>query len=266
MSSKKVLITGVYGLIGNVIYRKLLESPEAYDVYGLSRRRVASDRIENVREVPDEKFHMANLVDFDAIQRAVTGMDVIVHMAADPSGDHGWESVLHSNVIGAYNVFEAARLAGVKRVIFASSVQVSFGYRDTEPYKTLFEACYDDVDPDTIPIITHDMPNRPVNLYAASKVWGEALAHLYAHRHGMSCLALRIGWVLDEDTVPAAWGEPVFCSKRDIAQIVKDCIDAPDSVRFDIFYGMSDNRYRWVDIDHARAVLGYIPQDGIVGS
>ena len=68
MPSKKVLITGVNGLVGNIIYRKLLESPEAHDVYGLSRRRVASDRIQNIREVPDEKFHLANLADFDAIQ------------------------------------------------------------------------------------------------------------------------------------------------------------------------------------------------------
>lgn len=263
MPSKKVLITGVNGLVGNVIYRKLLESPEAYDVYGLSRRHVASDRIQDIREVPEDKFRLADLADFDAIQSAVEGMDVIVHMAADPSGEHGWESLLNSNLIGAYNVFEASRLAGVKRVIFASSVQVSFGYRDMEPYKTLFEARYNEVSPDAIPPVTHAMPNRPLNLYAASKAWGEALAHVYAYRHGMSCIALRIGWVLDEDTVPSAWGEAVFCSKRDIAQIVKDCIDAPDSVRFDIFYGMSDNRYRWVDIEHASEVLGYVAKDGI---
>ena len=263
MPPKKVLITGIYGLVGNVIYRKLLESPQAYDVYGLSRRRVASDRIQNVEVVPDDKFHLANLSDFGAVQRAVEGIDVIVHMAADPSGEHGWDSLLNSNLIGAYNIFEAARLAGVKRVIYAGSVQVSFGYRDTEPYTTLFEARYDAVNPDTIPPVTHEMPNRPLNLYAASKVWGEGLAHVYAHRLGMSCIVLRIGWVTDEDRVPAPWGEAVFCSKRDIAQIVKDCVDAPDSVRFDIFYGMSDNRYRWVDIEHAREMLGYVPKDGI---
>ena len=76
-------------------------------------------------------------------------------------------------------------------------------------------------------------------------------------------IALRIGWVTDEDAVPEAWGEAVFCSKRDIAQIVRACIDAPDSVHFDIFYGLSDDRYRWVDIAHAREVLGYEPRDGI---
>ncbi len=261
--TKKVLITGVYGLVGNVIYRHLLQSPEAYEVYGLSRRRHHSDRIQEVRDVPEDRFFLANMADLVAVERAVKGMDVVIHMAADPSGDHGWKSLLDSNVIGAYYLFEACRLAGVQRVIFASSVQVSFGYRDTEPYKALLEARYEDVVPEDIPVITHTDPTRPNNLYAASKVWGEALAHVYAQRHGMSCICLRIGWVLDNDQPPAAWGDAVFCSRQDIAQVVQDCVDAPESVRFDIFYGMSDNTYRWVDLDHAREVLGYEPKDGI---
>ncbi|MCJ7551828.1 MAG: NAD-dependent epimerase/dehydratase family protein, partial [Anaerolineae bacterium] len=107
---KKVLITGVYGLIGNAAYRRLLGHPEAYEVHGFSRRRHSSDRISAaMAEVPEARFHLADLKDFDAVRRAVERMDVIIHMAADPSGQRGWESVLNSNVIGAYNIFEAAR-------------------------------------------------------------------------------------------------------------------------------------------------------------
>jgi uronate dehydrogenase len=263
MPRQKVLITGIYGLIGNVIYRRLLESPERYDVYGLSRRPVASDRIGEITPLPDDHFFLGDLANLDAVQHAVTGMDVVIHMAADPSGEHGWESLLNSNLVGAYNIFEACRLAGVKRVVYASSVQVSFGYRDAEPYKTLFDARYDDVDPTEIPIITHKDLTRPINLYAASKVWGEGLAHVYAYRHGMSCIVLRIGWVLDEDQVPEAWGEAVWSSKRDIAQIIQQCVAAPDDVHFDVFYGVSDNTYNWLDFEHAREVLGYAPQDGM---
>lgn len=259
---KRVLITGIYGLVGNVIYRKLLETPAAYDVYGFSRRRYHSDRIREVCEMPEEKCFLGTLEDFSAVRRAVDGMDVVVHMAADPSGEHGWESLLNSNVIGVYNIFEACRLASVKRIIFASSVQVAFGYRDTEPYKALLDGQYADIAPDSIPVLTHIDPTRPNNLYGASKVWGEALAHVYAHRYGMSCIVLRIGWVLDNDLPPEVWGETVWSSKRDIAQIVKDCVDVLDDVRFDIFYGLSDNRYNWLDIAHARDVLGYSPQDG----
>ncbi|MCD6285917.1 MAG: NAD(P)-dependent oxidoreductase [Anaerolineae bacterium] len=260
---KKVLITGVYGLIGNAVYRRLLDHPEAYEVHGLSRRRHSSDRISEaaVAEVPDAQFHLAHLEDFNAVRQAVEGMDVIIHMAADPSGERGWESVLNSNVIGAYNVYEAARLAGVQRVVFASSLQTVFGYRDTEPYATLFAARYDEVDPEAIPALTHKDCARPLNLYASSKVWGEALAHTYAYRHGLSCLVLRIGWVVAEDRPPNPWGQNQWCSQRDIAQLCQCCVDAPDDLRFDIFYGVSDNDYNWVDIEHAREVLGYEPLD-----
>lgn len=260
---KKVLITGVYGLIGNVIYRRLLEQPEAYEVHGLSRRRHSSDRISEsaMAEVPEAWFHLADLNDFAAVRRAVEGMDVIIHMAADPSGERGWESVLNSNVIGTYNIFESARLAGVQRVIFASSIQTVFGYRDTEPYKALFETRYDEVNPDTIPALTSKDCARPLNLYASSKVWGEALSHMYAYRHGLSCLALRIGWVVEEDRPPSAVGRAQWCSRRDIAQLCQCCVDAPDDLRFDIFYGLSDNDYNWVDIQHAHDILGYKPLD-----
>ena len=137
---KRVLITGVYGLIGNVVYRRLVEGRDGqgqpcYEVHGLSRRERSSARIseENKLAVPASRFHLAHLEDYDAVRRAVAGMDAVIHMAADRSGARGWESILNSNLIGAYNVFEAARDAGVRRVVFASSIQTVFGYRDTEP-------------------------------------------------------------------------------------------------------------------------------------
>ncbi len=260
---KKVLITGVYGLIGNAVYQRLLDRSDAYAVYGLARRRHSSERISesNMAEVPASHFHLADLQDFEAVQRAVEGMDTVVHLAADPSGLHGWESLLNSNLIGAYHVFEAARSAGVQRVVFASSIQTVFGYRDTEPYKTLFEARYDDVEAGAIPRLTHRDCPRPLNLYASTKVWGEALAHTYAHSHGMSCLVLRIGWVVEEDRPPRPVARNQWCSQRDIAQLIQRCVDAPDALRFDVFYGVSDNDYNWVDIEHARHVLGYVPLD-----
>jgi nucleoside-diphosphate-sugar epimerase len=112
-----------------------------------------------------------------------------------------------------------------------------------------------------VPVITAEDPPRPVGLYPSSKVWGEALAHTYAHRHGLSCLCLRIGWVLGEDRPPMREGQAIWCSQRDIVQLVERCINAPEELRFDIFYGASDNRWGWLDIDHARNVLGYDPQD-----
>jgi len=259
---RKVLITGVYGLIGNVVYRELMRYPEEFDVYGLARRRDSSDRIpeDETTILPEDHFFLANLNDFGAIQKAVDGMDTIVHMAADPSGMRGFDSILQSNLIGAYHIFEASRLQNVKRVIFASSIQVSFGYWDTEPYKTLKEAKFD-VITEPIPQVTAQMLPRPLNLYASSKIWGEALAHTYVHRYGMSCICLRIGWVVSEDRPPIPRAIPEWCSQRDIAQLVRLCVIAPTTLRYDIFYGLSNNRYGWVDIGHASDVLGYQPLD-----
>ena len=191
------------------------------------------------------------------------GIDIVVHFAAEPNSDASWESVLASNVIGARNVFEAARLAGVRRVVYASSVTYNWGYLLHEaPYKLIYEGRYDELSPDDVPKIQYDWPPRPISDYPASKVWGEALARVYADTHGVSEICLRFGWVNAEDcphTYP--WARSVWCSQRDAIQAVERVILAPDEMRFDAFYVVSDNKWCWVDLDHGRQVLGYVPQD-----
>lgn len=261
---QKVLITGAYGLVGNAAYRWLASAPERYDVYGMVRRRAPSARLPAaaLTAIPDERLRVADLTDFAAVQSAVAGMDVVVHLAANPDQNSPWESILANNIVGTYHVFEACRQAGIRRVIFASTIQVVFGYRSEEPYRALLEGRFEAVSLADLRPIRHDQPPRPLNYYAASKVWGEALAHTYAYTYGLSCLALRIGWVLAEDRVPQRWGESVFCSQRDIAQLIERCIAAPADLRFGIFFGLSDNRYNLADIGPARELLGYAPQDG----
>lgn len=189
-------------------------------------------------------------------------MDTVVHLAADPDGNSPWESILANNITGTYHVFEACRLAGVRRVIYASTIQVIFGYQSEEPYRSLLKGRFEAVLQSDYCPVQHDQPPRPLNLYASSKVWGEGLAHMYALTHGLSCIALRIGWVLAEDRVPERWGESVYCSQRDIAEIIERCIAAPDSLRFEILFGLSNNRYNLADISYERELLGYVPQDG----
>lgn len=258
MAAKKVMITGVYGLIAGAVYKHMAQLPDQYDAYGLARRRHDSDRVADGAgvDVLEDKFVLSDMSDLDEVTQAFEGMDVVVHMAADPSGGGGWESVLKSNIMGAYNAFEACRLAGVKRMVYASSIQASSGYRGEEPYASFARGESDG----ERPIVDNTMPTRPMNIYASSKVWGEALARTYADVHGLSCLCLRIGWVVKEDK-PRDRGADIWCSQRDIVAVTEGCVNAPDDVMFDIFYGMSDNQYRWVDIDHAREVLGYVPQD-----
>ena len=260
--SQKILVTGVYGLIAGEIYRHLDASPEQYSVYGLARRRQASERVPEERrlEVPEDRFFLSDLSDLGEVTRAVEGMDVVVHYAADPSGRAGFESVLQSNIIGAYNVFEACMLAHVKRVVFASTIQVSMGYHVEEPYGTIVRGEYSGA-PEDIPVVTHKMPNRTRNIYASSKAWGEALARSYVDSHGLSCICIRVGWIPSDDRPPKPRAGYVWCSLRDMARLVECCITAPETVRFDIFYGMSKNKHLWVDIEHAREVVGYVPLD-----
>jgi hypothetical protein len=117
----------------------------------------------------------------------------------------------------------------------------------------------DDI-PSEFQMISPDIPPRPTGIYGASKVWSESLARVYSHSHEMSCICIRIGQV-ERDRPRPSQGADIYVSQRDIVQVIERSINAPDDVRFDVFYGMSDNDYRWVDIDHARDVIGFVPQD-----
>ena len=105
------------------------------------------------------------------------------------------------------------------------------------------------------------MPVRPTGLYGASKVWGEALARHYADAHGLSMICVRIGHVTAADRPQAARDFSVWCSQRDVAQMVELAIGAPAEVRYDIFFALSDNRWGYRDLEHARRVLGFEPRD-----
>jgi nucleoside-diphosphate-sugar epimerase len=258
------LVTGAYGLVGNVIYRRLAQSPESYDVYGLTRRRHPSARLpgEQTQAIPDDHLFVTDLGDVPALQHAVNGMGAVIHMAAEPNGDAPWESILANNIIGSYNVFEACRLAGVKRLVYASTLQVFMGHR-VGAAAPLGDGRPPAPQPGDPPF-THTSLLKPMNFYGTSKIWGESMAFMYAHRYDMSCLVLRVGMVEAEEPPPALpFGMFAWCSQRDIAQIAELCVSAPDSLRFDIFHGLSDNTHNFADIQHAREVLGYEPQDGL---
>jgi nucleoside-diphosphate-sugar epimerase len=262
-SPVKVLVTGAYGLIGNIVFAHLATQPSRYETYGMVRRLQPSARaaIMTYTELPVDKLRIAELTDAAALQQALTGIDVVVHLAGDPDGRQGWESVLNSNIIGAHNLFEAGRICGVKRLIYASTNQVIFGYMNRDTRQSVFQRESNQALPDDFPRINHTQSTRPLNEYACSKVFGEALAHMYSQVHGMSCICLRIGWVTSDDRVPYPRTRAIWCSQRDVIQLIECSINAPDTVRFDIFFGHSDNANNLVDISHAADVIGYRPLD-----
>jgi uronate dehydrogenase len=240
-----VLVTGMSGLIGGALRRHL--DPARYELRSLSRRAV-----DGVRS------HRADIADLAAIQPAFAGVDAVVHLAA-AVGNPPFDTVLRANVVGTYNVFEAARAASVKRVIFASSGAVISGWERSEPYLALAEGRYEGLR--DWPMITHETPLRPSGLYGASKAWGEALGRHYADVHGLSVLCVRIGRVRAEDRPREPREFAVWCSQRDVARMIERCLAARPTVRFDIFFATSRNRWGYRDTEHARAVVGFEPVD-----
>ena len=158
---KKILITGVSGLIGGLLARHLRELG-GYEVTALNRR-----------PVEDFPWVQADISDLEAIKPAFEGRDVVVHMSAFTGNTKNWEGNLSGNIIGVRNVYEAARLAGVKRVVFGSSGAAIGGISLVPPYDAIAAGRYEDV-PDDWAKITHEQV-RPLGIYGAAKVWGEAL-------------------------------------------------------------------------------------------
>ncbi len=244
--AQKVLITGMSGLIGSAL-RKQMEGK--YQLSALNR-----SALEGV------ECHRADISDLEAIRPAFQGKDTVVHLAAHVSVPGEFEDMLKYNVIGAYNVFEAAREAGVKRVVFASTGATIAGVERHEPYKSLAEARYGEATPGW-PMIDHNSPVQPRGLYGCSKVWGEALARHYSDSSDLSVICVRIGRVTAEDRPMAPREKAVWCSQRDIATLLEACVAAPADLKFDIVFGVSNNKYSYRDMEHAREVLGFVPRD-----
>ncbi len=241
-----ILITGMSGLIGGAARRRF--EPRS--------RLTALNR----SDVPGVTTVSADLSDLDAIRSAFEGQDTVIHLAAKAGDRHTWEDLRDTNVIGTRNVLEAARLAGCKRVVFASSGATVAGWEREEPYRAIVEGRYDDVPEDWVRI-RHDMATRPNGPYASTKVWGESLARYYADTFDLSVLSLRIGYVNAVDRPVGARIFSVWCSQRDIVNAIELAVDADDSLGYDIFFVQSDNKWGYRDLSHAREVLGFAPQD-----
>ena len=246
--SKKILVTGMSGIIGGITRRHLASL--GHEVRALNRQ-------------PVEGFDcfQADITDLDAIRPAFEGIDTVIHLAAYLGDDD--EPQFDVNIRGTYNVFEAAADAGVRRVIFGSSGAIQIAAEKYEPIKAMVEARVDDI-PEPKPVMMHTDPPHPNNMYGVAKVAGEAMARMYSENHG-SAIVARIGRVRIEDRPANAREATVYFSHRDVRQFFEKCVNAPADLKWDIFYGVSDNFTRFRDISHAAEVIGYVPQDGIKG-
>ena len=224
---QSVLITGAAGQVG-LRLRKLLRG--VYPRTRWSDMRTPGDL------AADEDFVAADLANYAQVEEIVTGIDGIVHLGGY-SVEGPWPTILNANIIGCYNLFEAAYRAGVQRVVFASSNHAVGFYPRAH----------------TIPV---DVTLRPDSRYGVSKAFGEALGALYADKHGLRVTCLRIGNVADaplDERRLSIWLKP-----EDLVQLIRIGLEHPD-IRFEVFYGASDNAAAWWDNSNA-ARYGYRPQ------
>ena len=234
-----VLVTGAAGNIGRAF------SEHGKSKYSLrlmirpGKRDADGKTLSPLGEVVE-----ADLGDLLRLKAVFRGVDTVIHLAGDPDPNATWDSLLPSNIVGTYNVMAAAKSAGVRLVIYASSIHAVGGFGPSRQSHTA------------------DPPN-PGDLYGVSKCFGEALGRYMAEQEGLAAIALRIGAfqppeaLANKDAVSIA---DSWISPRDMNQMFDRCI-AARHIRWGVFNALSNNAFNRLDISDAREVLGYAPVD-----
>jgi uronate dehydrogenase len=225
---QRVVITGAAGNIGRALRTGLKGQYPLLRLVDVAPQPAAE---------AGEEVVTLDLNDRPATEVAMKDVDMVVHLAAIPH-EAGFDDILDGNIRSTYSVFEAARRAGVRRIVFASSHHVMGFYARGE-------------------ILGPDDPVRPDTFYGLSKAFGEALGRLYADKYGLEVVCLRIGSFAERPTTPRQLS--IWLSPRDCVSLVRCCLDAA-SVGYMIVYGVSANTRSWWK-DDAAASLGYRPQD-----
>jgi len=225
---KKLVLTGAAGRLGSHLREPLA---------AMCDQLVSSDLAKGIGTLyPGEVYVQANLEDKAALEALTKGADMIVHFGAI-SDEAPFEDILGPNIIGAYNVWEAAHNNGVRRVVYASSIHAVGMYPKTE-------------------FIGTDAPHRPDTFYGLAKCFTEDLARMYWEKRGIEAVCLRI-LSCAHVTNPRAVGS--WLSYGDLVQLVQRAIDTPIT-GFSVIYGVSGNDR--APVDNAKAsFLGYRPQD-----
>jgi uronate dehydrogenase len=228
MAFNRLLLTGAAGGLGRELRPRLKACCAVLRL---------SDVAEMAPAAAGEEVVPAALQDADAMLRLLDGVDAVVHLGG-VSVEGPFEPILQANIVGVYNLYEAARKHGVKRIVFASSNHVTGFYRQDQ-------------------VVAPSDPMRPDGYYGLSKAYGENLSRFYFDRYGIETVCLRIG-----SSFPAAKDRRMLAtwlSYDDLERLVVASLTAA-VVGHSVVYGMSDNTTRWWDNTSAQHV-GYRPQD-----
>lgn len=224
----RLLLTGAAGGLGQELRRRLVNYCDVLRVSDIGDLGEAG---------PNEELQRVPLQDAAAVHALAEGVDAVVHLGG-VSTEQPWQPILDANIIGTYNLYEALRKQGARRVVFASSNHVTGFYRQDE-------------------VVSPRDPVRPDGLYGLSKAFGENLARLYFDRHGIETVALRIGSSFPEPRnrrMLATW-----MSYDDLERLVVSALTTPVA-GYSVIYGMGDNTTTWWDNTSARHI-GYRPKD-----
>lgn len=278
----RILITGANGTVGSAIIDQLGDRDE-YEFTCL-----------DIEDHPDRDTVVADITELDELRGHFEGHDAVIHLAAAVDLSGAWEDILEVNIVGTYNVLQAAAEAGVETFVYASSIH-TVGMYEVELAPELYDPAYDLT-------VSHEDPVCPDSFYGLSKVFGEATGRLfvesqpnplgeihptyvtntrefpqqfyalriktvlgkaYDHPYGLAEMGVDEGWWERDSDEYAYMADRLKCtwlSHRDLGQLVDQCLQ-DESVDYDVFWGVSDNDGTWVDLSRTKATLGYDPQD-----
>jgi uronate dehydrogenase len=233
-----VLVTGSSGRIGQTVVAEL----QACGVPVRGFDRVATPGLADMV--------VGTLTSEADVRRAVAGMHGIVHLAATPDDADFLQEIVPNNIVGVYHIFEQAQAAGVKRLVLASSGQVTWYERARGPWP-----------------LSVDVQPTPRYWYAAAKVFLEAAGRAFSEKFGMSVIAARLGWCprtkeqVDEITA-SDWAQDLYFSPGDAGRFFAAAALAPASISYAVVYATSRPRLQaYMDLEPARHLLGWQPQE-----
>ncbi|MBA3685275.1 MAG: NAD(P)-dependent oxidoreductase [Planctomycetes bacterium] len=241
MHPRRILVTGSAGAVGRTVSKALVE--RGHHVRGFDLRAGPHGH----------EHHVGSVTDAAAISAAMAGCDTVVHLAATPDIADFTTLLVPNNIVGTYHVLEAAKEAKVRRVVMASSIRATTGVRKDGT-------------------ITIADGAHASDLYGVTKVAGEAMAEVYAARHGLSIICVRLGWFVRDPREagmmnkslaekPAGWAHPIYLSHDDCARFHLAAVEN-EAVGFAILFAISDNGgTRRYDLEPSERILGWVPRD-----
>jgi nucleoside-diphosphate-sugar epimerase len=235
----RVLVTGSSGRVGRAAVAELLRRGHIVRGFDLTPTRGLTDCV------------IGTLTDRAALDRAMEKIECVIHLAATPDDDDDvLGNLVPNNIVGLFNVMEAAREAGVKRIVLASSGQVNWWQQMRGE----------------VPIRVTDPPS-PKYWYAATKMFMEAIGRGFVEMHGISVIVGRLGWcprtrAQVEEIAAAEWAQDVYLSPGDAGRFFACAVEAPSTVRHAVVYAASRPLHRErFDMSDAATLLGYRPQE-----